>query len=141
MVTSQKRSEDIQKVPLTVTAFEEKKLNQLTIDTPEDLTKLVPGFSLETVVGQSTPFIHGLGLLSSGPWQESLASTFIDGVYYVNPGIGGVVLNNISRIEVAKGPQGTLFGRNAVAGVISYVTKEPEQTPSGDVQIGYGNYG
>ncbi len=79
MVTSQKRSEDIQKVPLTVTAFEEKKLNQLTIDTPEDLTKLVPGFSLETVVGQSTPFIHGLGLLSSGPWQESLASTLSTG--------------------------------------------------------------
>ncbi len=59
----------------------------------------------------------------------------------MNPGIGGVVLNNISRIEVAKGPQGTLFGRNAVAGVISYVTKEPEQTPHGDFQLGYGNYG
>ncbi|MBL8266421.1 TonB-dependent receptor [Steroidobacter sp.] len=140
VVTSQKRSEDSQKVALTVTALDASALESRQIETVSDLAQAVPGFQIQKISGAAYPFLRGLGLQSSGPWQEAPVSTYIDGVYYVNPTINQSILNNLERIEVIKGPQGTLFGRNATGGVVSYVTKDPTHEPRLDVALGYGNY-
>jgi iron complex outermembrane receptor protein len=140
VVTSQKRSEDAQRVPLSVAVLDSKMLAVQGIENVSDLANAVPGFSIQKVSGASYPFLRGLGLQSSGPWQEAPVSTYIDGVYYVNPTINQTLLNNLERVEVIKGPQGTLFGRNATGGVVSYVTKEPSHTPSLDVSMGFGSY-
>lgn len=139
-VTSQKRSEDSQHVALTVAALDAKALELQKIDNVSDLANAVPGFAIQKISGAAYPFLRGLGLQSSGPWQEAPVSTYIDGVYYVNPNINNSMLNNLERVEVIKGPQGTLFGRNATGGVVSYVTKDPSHDPSLDVSFGYGNY-
>lgn len=140
VVTSQKRSEDSQRVALTVKALDSRALEQGLIENVSDLAQAVPGFAIQKISGAAYPFLRGMGLQSSGPWQEAPVSTYIDGVYYVNPTINQSILNNLERIEVIKGPQGTLFGRNATGGVVSYVTKDPVHAPSLDVTLGYGNY-
>jgi iron complex outermembrane receptor protein len=140
VVTSQKRSESSQRVPLTVKAFDENALKAQGIENVTDLANAVPGFAIQKISGAAYPFLRGIGLQSSGPWQEAPVATFIDGVYYLNASINNAQLNNLERVEVIKGPQGTLFGRNALGGVIQYITKDPSHVTSANVELGYGNY-
>lgn len=140
IVTAQKRDEDSQKVPITIKTLDASALQSQQIDNVADLSQAVPGFTIQRTTGLAIPFLRGMGLSSSGPWQEVPVSTYVDGVYVVNAAINQGMLNNLERVEVIKGPQGTLFGRNATGGVISYVTKDPTQASQLDVNWGYGNY-
>lgn len=139
-VTAQKRSENLQKVPFAITALNPTEMERLQISGAKDLAGVVPGLVIHSIGGNALPFIRGLGVRSSGPWQEPGVGTYIDGVYFQHSTISNVLLNNLQRIEVLKGPQGTLFGRNAVGGVISYVTRDPQQTASADLTLGLANY-
>src|SRR3546814_6743569 len=90
-----------------------------------------------------TPSIRGIGAVGTGsaPHEEQPVATYVDGVYIAAPSAAATFgFNNIQRIEVLKGPQGTLFGRNATGGVIQVVTLEPQQEFGGKVSVGYGNY-
>src|SRR3546814_18636482 len=73
-------------------------------------------------------------------FSDLSVATYVDGVYISSPQANFFSFNNIERIEVLKGPQGTLFGRNATGGVIQVVTRDPSQTPSADISVGYGNF-
>jgi iron complex outermembrane receptor protein len=141
VITSAKRSEESQKVALTVRALDENMLKEQQVNTVTDLAQVVPGFQIQKISGTSYPFLRGLGLQASGPWQEVPVSSYVDGVYLVDSAaINNSILNNLQRVEVIKGPQGTLFGRNALGGVVSYITKDPSHVPSLDMSFGYGNY-
>lgn len=139
VVTAQKRSENLQRVPITVTAVSAEQLERFQIKSGMDLTQAVPGFTIYTAGGNTYGTIRGIGTTTS-IGQESPVNVFVDGVYYQHPSISNALLNNLERVEVIKGPQGTLFGRNAVGGVISYVSKDPTQERRVDVSAGYGNY-
>lgn len=140
VVTAQKRSQNSQRVPITITAFDSQELNTFQITTVGDLAQAVPGFELINSTGGTYPVVRGLGVMSQGAWQESPVSTYIDGVYYASTFISDAILNNIAEVEVDKGPQGTLFGRNAVGGLVSYRTIDPSQKAHTDVSVGYGTY-
>jgi iron complex outermembrane receptor protein len=139
VVTSQKRAENLQKVPITVTAVSAERLEQLHIVNSTDLPQAVPGFRINTSGGNTYSSIRGLGS-TTGTGQEPPVNVVVDGVYYQHAAISNAMLNNLERVEVIKGPQGTLFGRNAVGGVISYISKDPTQEGHVNVSAGYGNF-
>ena len=128
IVTAEKRSESALEVPLALTAFSAAMIEELGITSANDLEQLVPGLQFGDEgqqVGQGT-VLRGIGTRLAGETHSDLAvATYIDGVYTI--GTYGVAPNffDLERVEVARGPQGTLNGRNSIAGSISYYTKKP----------------
>jgi len=140
VVTAQWRTENLQSIPVALTAITSTDLlNAGVTDTPS-LSLAVPGLSYTQEVNGATPFIRGIGTTSGAVGNESSVATYVDGVYISSINGSLFELNNVDRIEVLKGPQGTLFGRNATGGVIQIITKDPSFTPSADVHVSYGNY-
>jgi len=140
LVTAQKRQENLQKVPISILAFDEKAAQALGITNALDLAEAVPSVQFNQSSLVSDPFIRGVGTSNNTPGDNPASATYIDGVYSTNQTAGFESLSNIERVEVLKGPQGTLFGRNAVGGVINIITKSPSFTPSVDVTAGYANF-
>lgn len=140
VVTAQRVAQGIQKVPLAVTAITGDSLEQRGIRGIEDLNSAVPGLNVATS-SVAQPFLRGIGNSSSALGNEASTAVYVDGVYYSRLPVGMFGLNNIERVEVLKGPQGTLFGRNASAGVIQLVTKDPKDVSvKGGVSYGRRNY-
>ena len=140
VVTAQRRSQSLQDVPIAVTAVSSARLEALEIQTTEDLSELTPGLSVPETNGYLQPHIRGVGTSSTGPGVENPVSLYIDGVYIASAPSSILSLNNIDRIEVDKGPQGTLFGRNATGGLIQIITHDPQSTGHLDADVSYGNY-
>lgn len=140
VVTAQKRSENLQDVPIAITALTATQLAQANIQTTMDLTFATPSlyFSQTTVFAQ--PFIRGVGTDSFAPGNEASVATYVDGVYIANMNAGTFALNNVERIEVLKGPQGTLYGRNSTGGLINVITATPTQNFEARGNVSYGNY-
>ena len=140
VVKAQRRSERLQKVPIAVTAVSSRQLAAHGETNVTALGASVPNLELTQNGTAVNPYIRGVGSNGSNPNDEQSVALYVDGVYIASP-IGNVFdFNNIDQIEVLKGPQGTLFGRNATGGVIQILTKDPSPTPAGEVSIGYGNY-
>lgn len=140
VVTAQKRSERLQDVPITIEAFNAAALEQSGVTSVNDLGTLVPGLVYTDVVGYGLPYLRGIGTTATGPGFENPVATYVDGVYYASQGGAVLSFNNIAGIEVDKGPQGTLFGRNTTGGAIQITTLKPVQQFGGVADIGYGNY-
>lgn len=140
VVTAQRRGENLQSVPLTVSAITADAAERMGITDTTSLTSAVPGLDFSRQANAATPFIRGVGATSSLIGNESSVATYIDGVYISAPQAALFSLNNISQIEVLKGPQGTLFGRNATGGVLQVITREPTQETQINAEAGYGNY-
>jgi iron complex outermembrane receptor protein len=100
----------------------------------------VPALAVTEQANQTLTFLRGVGTTASAPNSEDSVATYVDGVYIYSTYAANFPLAGLDHIEVLKGPQGTLFGRNATGGVIQIVTKDPSQTPSADVSFGYANY-
>jgi len=141
VVTAQKRNENLQAVPIAVTAVSGDTVQRLGITNPQNLTVAVPGFQFQRNSSGAVPFIRGVGTSGSTIGNEPSVASFLDDVY-VTSGKGLIFeFNNISSVEVLKGPQGTLFGRNATGGVINIRTKLPSLTEaSADIDVGYANF-
>lgn len=141
VVTAQRQSQSLQRVPIAVTAVTADDLGARQITNSINLDSAVPNLTLSQNGVSVTPFLRGVGSSQSNPNDEASVATYVDGVYI--PSITGNIFkfNNIERIEVLKGPQGTLFGRNATGGVIQIVTKDPTVDPKADISIGGGSYG
>lgn len=140
IVTAQRRAQSLQDVPIVISSVSDQKLKSLAITQLGDVQTVVPGLVTGKVGAGGTPFLRGVGLISIGFGVEPQVSTYIDG-FYLPAGAGNVnALNNVKRIEVLKGPQGTLFGRNSVAGVIQIITDDPGDQTKVDLTAGYGNY-
>lgn len=140
IVTAQKREENLQDVPISVAAFSADMLDAKGITNPSDLQKVTPGLTYSSAIGFSVIYLRGVGSDAFLMADPSVA-LYIDGIYY--PFAQGLAQNfgALERIEVLKGPQGTLFGRNAVGGAINIITKAPTFDQDTEIQATYGNYG
>ncbi len=140
-VTAERREESVQDVPVAVTAFSAEAVERLQIDDFEDLSLQIPNFSLNTFSKtRINPALRGgsSSLVSAG--AEQAVGLFIDDVYYGGPADFAIELFDVERIEVLRGPQGTLFGRNTTGGLINVVTKDPGEELEGRLQAQVGNF-
>lgn len=139
IVTATRRATSLQKVPVSVIAVQGDTIAALNIKSTADLPQLAPGL---TVVrsGGIVPFIRGVGANNAGFTTESPVAVYLDGIYLANSASGLFAFNSIERIEVLKGPQGTLYGRNSTGGLINVITRSPEDKGRVDASVGYANY-
>lgn len=140
VVTAQRRTERLQDVPISVTALTADTLKDAGVETTEDLLQIVPSVNITRTASGSVPFIRGVGTQDTTIGNESGVATYVDGVYYMAQTANIFSFNNIERVEVLKGPQGTLFGRNATGGLINVITRDPVAQPGVEGSISYGNY-
>ena len=143
VVTAQKREEALQDVPVVVTALSEQTLKANGVRDIKDLQQIVPGLTVTSTQSESltTARIRGIGTVGDNAGLESSVGVVIDGVYRPRNGVGFGDLGELERIEVLKGPQGTLFGKNTSAGVINVVTKRPSYQQSAEAELTVGSYG
>ena len=141
VVTAQKRAENVQDVPISITAFSGETLAAAGIEDVRDLRRITPNLNFTTAAQTANTRIQirGVGTSGNSAIEPSVAS-FVDGVYI--PRIGSLLagLNDISSVEVLRGPQGTLFGRNASMGAVVLNTTEPKDEFEGRMQGSYGSY-
>ena len=143
VVTAQKREQSLQDVPVAVTALTEDMIQANRITNIQDLSGLAPNVVVRPAAGGSAiPTFSMRGITSYGvvPGSDKQVSINLDGVYISATRGALFELPDISRIEVLRGPQGTLFGRNATAGAVSIVTREPSGVMGGRFEAGIGNY-
>ena len=143
VVTAQKREEALQDVPVVVTALSEEILKDTGVRDVKDLQVLVPGLTVTSTQNEAitTARIRGIGTVGDNVGLESSVGVVIDGVYRPRNSVGFGDLGELERIEVLKGPQGTVFGKNTSAGVINVVTRRPSYSQSAEAEITAGNYG
>ncbi|HEX8446746.1 MAG TPA: TonB-dependent receptor plug domain-containing protein, partial [Sphingomonas sp.] len=140
VVTAQRRGENLQKVPIAITAITAARLEAVGVDDSRDLAVLTPGLQAPSQAGYFQPRIRGVGTSSVGPGLENPVAVYVDGVYLASSAASLFSYSGIDRIEVLKGPQGTLFGRNSTGGLIQVVTRDPKGGFEGKASATYGNY-
>jgi iron complex outermembrane receptor protein len=138
IVTAQRRGQNLQDVPITMSAVSAATLETAGVSSTVDLPAVTPGLSMTATRNGITPYLRGIGTQSST--AEQAVAIYIDNVYIASTAAAAFSLNNVERVEVLKGPQGTLFGRNATGGLINVITRDPSHTPELDVTGSYGNY-
>lgn len=140
VVTSRKVEEDLQSAPLAVTAFGAAEIQDAGLANIEDIALLTPGLTFAPLFGGagSIPVIRG----QSTSIGESNVGFFVDGVYQSSrAAMDALLAGNIERVEVVKGPQSALYGRNTFAGAINYITRKPSRNLEGGVETTLGDYG
>jgi iron complex outermembrane receptor protein len=144
VVTAERREGTLQKTPISITAMDSTALKDLQITRTADLQRFTP--SLNVAQGTVDPttltvFMRGAGQ-NAGTWvgYESAVGLYIDDLYFASLTGANLDLADLERIEVLRGPQGTLYGRNTLTGAIKYVTKKPGDKPFGDFEAEYGAY-
>jgi outer membrane receptor protein involved in Fe transport len=143
IVTATRRAEGLQDVPLAVSAFGAEQLEKAGIQDSRQLMSVAPSLNLTTTTSESAGVVirlRGIGSEAINPGLESSVATFVDGVYRSRSNLSLTDIPGIERIEVLRGPQGTLFGKNTSAGLINVITKRPAFDYSTDVALTYGNY-
>lgn len=143
VVTAQKREQTLQETPVSVSVATGEQIEVAQVRDAADLQILVPSLRVaEFAASTNTQFsLRGVGTSSFNPGLEPSVGIFVDGVYRPRAGSAINDLLSIERVEVIRGPQSTLFGRNTPAGVVSFITKEPEFEFGGDGELTFGNYG
>ncbi|WP_156680015.1 TonB-dependent receptor [Sphingomonas profundi] len=143
IVTATRRNEALSNVPLAVSAVTGDTLTRSGATDIRALNQLSPSLLVSSTTsdaGGAVARIRGIGTVGDNPGLESSVALFVDGVYRSRTGTGLTELGAIDRIEVLRGPQGTLFGRNASAGLISVITAKPKFEEEGTAELSYGNY-
>lgn len=140
VVTAQRRAERIQDVPITVAAISAETMKAAGVESVKDLSTVVPGLQIGDAVGFATPHLRGVGSTTLAPGVETPIAIYVDGVYFASTTSSLFDFVDVDNVEVLKGPQGTLFGRNATGGLIQVTTHTPTQTPRVDADLSYGNY-
>src|SRR5580692_11434322 len=138
VVTARKRDESLQNVPVTIDAFTEQTIKSAGIESPRDFVALVPNMSLVEVQNVGNSFITVRGISQARNSEPSVA-VLVDGVLETNPYEFDQELTDIKQIEVLKGPQGALYGRDAIGGAIIIHTADPADHFEGSARAGIGN--
>ena len=140
VVTAQRRQELLENVPMAITAISGDVAEKAGIVSMRDISQVAPGVRFESAGVYSQAAIRGVSSLSGGDGYENNVAIYIDGFYM--PGLVSINtdLGNIAGIEVLKGPQGALWGRNATGGAILVTTKRPSSTLTGAFEVGYGRF-
>jgi len=139
-VTANRREESNQHVPMSVTAVTSETAERVGITDAQSLAGLVPGLNFNRQANASVPFLRGVGAPVGQSGDEPSVALYIDDVYTPAGAASMGDFNSIEHIEVEKGPQGTLFGRNATGGVVQVFTRNPTAQPEFESRVGYGNY-
>lgn len=140
VVTARKRSESLQDVPIAITAFTEQTIERAGIERPADFISLMPNVTIIDSANVGDTQVSIRGIVSTRD-AESTFAYVVDGILSTNPNSFNEELVDVQQIEVLKGPQGALYGRNAVAGAILVTTKEPGDEFAGQVKVGGGSDG
>lgn len=143
VVTARKREESLQETPIAVSAFSGESLKELGLRDISDLTKIVPNVDMyggNGTTGAGNVFIRGVGARNTGVNYDSGVGIYVDGVYLSRA--DGAVLDNVDlqSVQVLRGPQGTLFGKNTTGGAILYTTNKPNEEYGGNAELRVGNF-
>lgn len=143
VVTAQKRAEDVQDVPIAITALSSSTLEKQRVTDVTSLDNLIPGLRIAAADAAANPkiFIRGAGLNDFNPTSSSGVGLYADGVYIGSPLAQFSTFFDLDRVEVLRGPQGTLYGRNTTGGAINVISKRPTFTPEGYASVEAGNFG
>ena len=142
IVTATKREESIQDVPIAVSAFTGEDLSARGVEDLYGLAEVAPSvavYSSNSTSNGGTLRIRGVGTTGNNPGLEAAVGTFIDGIYRSRAGLAFNDLTDIDRVEILRGPQGTLFGKNTVAGAVNIITRKPEFENTLDLTLGAGD--
>lgn len=142
IVTAQKREQGLAEVPISIAAIGEETIKATGADDASSFANLVPNFNIYEGFDRSEIAINVRGLTSgtSNPGIDPSVGFFIDGVYIARPAALTGKLTDVERLEVLRGPQGTLYGRNTSAGAVNIYTKDPSNSFEGELAAGYGSY-
>ena len=144
LVTAERREASVQDVPIAVSAYSEEMIERLQIDDTLDLINVVPNLFGGNNTGLGTAnmyYLRAQGNDESISTFDPPVGTYVDDVYITRQNVNNVALFDVERIEVLRGPQGTLYGRNTTGGAISVVMKKPSDTMQGYDEAGAGNWG
>jgi iron complex outermembrane receptor protein len=144
VVSARRREESLQDVPIAVSAFGGEALEQVGAIDLTDIGDITPNVTLETTRGSNTTlsaFIRGVGQQDPVAGFEAGVGIYIDDVYLNRPQGALLDIYDVERIEVLRGPQGTLYGRNTIGGAVKYVTKRLSDDPSATIKLTGGTYG
>lgn len=142
VVTATKREASVQEIPIAVSAFSGEDLAARGVQDLYGLQEVAPSisvYSANSTTNGGTIRIRGVGTTGNNPGLEAAVGTFIDGVYRSRAGLAFTDLVDVERIEVLRGPQGTLFGKNTSAGALSIITRKPQFDPEGSFSVSAGN--
>jgi outer membrane receptor protein involved in Fe transport len=142
VVTAQRREERLQDVPVSVTALSGDTLKSQRIVNASDLASVTPNLQSVSTVGSSTPIfaLRGISMSDYSLNQASPVATYFDEVYKGNFALLGVSLFDLERVEVLRGPQGTLYGKNTTGGAVNLIAERPGFEPEASLSAGYGNF-
>ncbi len=142
-VTAQRRSESVQSVPIAISAFNDAELATRGVSSALEVTQYVPnlvGINNTGLGSANAYYMRGLGNTESIPTFDPPIGTYVDDIYLSRQNANNLSLFDVERVEVLRGPQGTLFGRNTTGGAVAVFLKDPEPDLGGYVQAGYGSY-
>jgi len=143
VVTAERRVDSVQRTPISIEAFDTKRLQDLGIESVSDLSSQVPAMTVQpfpTNNSQLVIFIRGIGVVDAQVTQDPSVGIYIDGIYIARSAGLALDIADLARIEVLRGPQGTLYGRNATGGAVNLITRKPSLNElSGNASIGYGS--
>lgn len=141
VVTAQRRSEDVQKAALSITAVSGRDIERRGLSTTEELGALTAGLQVNPSAGPYTTFsVRSVSSLSGNAFADPAVAANINGVYLATPTVMHGLYYDLERVEILKGPQGTLYGRNATAGAINIIPNRPKFTFGANASIDVGNY-
>ena len=141
IVTATRREERLQDVPMSINAFSGDRLETSGVEDLRDVQFLAAGLHINNQTGLTAVTIRGVGNNSFVQGAESGAAIHIDGVYLAQPTELGTSFFDVERLEVLRGPQGTLYGRNATGGAVNLITRAPTETFEAGGSVSVGNYG
>jgi len=139
-VTAEKREASIQDVPISISAITGDMIEDLAIDDVMDLYVQTPGLSFSRAGGEAQVYIRGIGTDAFGVTIDPSVAIHMDGVYLGRPQMGLAQFLDVERVEILKGPQGTLYGRNATGGAINIVSRKPMGETDGYATVGIGSW-
>ncbi len=142
-VTAQKREQALQDVSIAVSAFSGDAIDKMGFEEGLDITQQVPNMSYFAIFGEaSSPSVslRGISLVNFSDSWESPVSIYVDQVYRGNPAGSAIQLFDLERVEVLRGPQGTIYGRNTTGGLVHYVSRKPSYDPEGYASVTLGSY-
>ena len=139
IVTAQRRNEKLEEVPMTVQVVSAATLANSGINTIRDLANVTSGFQLHQGGSYPQPAIRGISSLAAGAYENNVA-VFVDGLYEATPQVLNMDLPNVQDVQILKGPQGTLYGRNATGGAILINTIDPGNELKGSVEATYAKF-
>ena len=140
VVTAQRRAERSVDVPITVTTLSQDTLSTANVQDLSDIARVTPSLRFDTTGAFAQPTIRGIGTSITTSGGGANVGIYIDGFYSPNPLAADMQLLNVQSIQVLKGPQGTLFGRNTTGGAILIQTADPSEETSGQAKVSYGRF-